>query len=81
MTEDEIKSVIQFTIKELGSELSSLKEPSASDAIADAIADLGRNDSVIGEIGNGLHRIGHALERIAGLYNSELGYKLDGDIK
>ena len=77
MTEDEIKSVIQFTIKELGSELSSLKEPSVSDAIAD----LGRSDSVVVEIGNGLHRIGRALERIAGLYNSELGYKLDGDIK
>jgi len=80
MTEDEIKSVIQFTIKELGSELSEFSQLKDTD-VSDAISDLGRNDSVIGEIGNGLHRIGHALERIAGLYNSELGYKLDGDIK
>lgn len=80
MNEDQIKSIIQFTIQELGSELSKVKGIESTD-ISDAISDLGRNDSVIGEIGNGLHRIGHALERIAGLYNSELGYKLDGDIK
>ena len=80
MNEDQIKSIIQFTVQELGSELSKVKGIEPTD-ISDAISDLGRNDSVIGEIGVGLHRIGHALERIASLYNSELGYKLDGDIK
>ena len=77
MNEDQIKSIIQFTIEELGKELAESKDT----YVSDAIYNLGRNDGAIGHVGEGLHKIADQLGRIASLYNCELGYKLDGDIK
>tara|TARA_R110002167_G_scaffold293485_1_gene498183 strand:- start:1240 stop:1476 length:237 start_codon:yes stop_codon:yes gene_type:complete len=78
MTEDEIKSIIQYAIKQFGSEWD---HHGHDNDVAISMNDIAKGEGNIRGIAQGLFLIGESLETISRTYSRELDAKLKGEIE
>ena len=79
MTEDEIKSIIQYAIKQFGNECG--LQNHSDYGVADAINGIVKGEGNIRGIAQALFLIGESLETISRAYTRELNAKLDGEVE
>jgi hypothetical protein len=79
MTEDEIKSIIQYAIKQFGNECG--LQDHSDHGVADAINGIVKGEGNILGIAQALFLIGESLAAISSTYTREINAKLGGRIE